>query len=210
MAFTNCTSCDEESSFPVYSSPKQRQCKKRFIPGRALQPKIHLARGLSQVQRFDKYTGNSGCAPLLHFYSQTNNKFGWERMWGNTLAKLSRGCQAAHVKDTSFSLSLLPRLRITKGCPSVQQKKKTWIQTNKKICLKYWAGLSSKRNCFIRVSHKCHFVSTMRGENNIQQWIIGLLESCCKQRCSTIVKCFGEKTKTAWIIYDSLGSWIRH
>lgn len=82
---------------------------------------------------------------------------------GNALAKLSRGCQAAHVKDTSFRLSLL------RGCGSqkaawVSEKKKREANTlNKKICLKYRPGLSSRKNCFIRVSHKCHFESTMRG-----------------------------------------------
>lgn len=52
MAFTGSTSCDEESSFPASQlDPNKDNAKReRFIPGRALQPRIHLARGLSQVQ----------------------------------------------------------------------------------------------------------------------------------------------------------------
>lgn len=57
---------------------------------------------------------------------------------------------------------------------------------NTKICLKYRPGLSSRKNCFIRVSHKCHFESTMRlkkmhgTESYTLLPIARLLESCSK------------------------------
>lgn len=42
-----------------------------------------------------------------------------------------------------------------------------------------------------------------RGKSPTLLWTVPLLES--RWRCGTAPKCFGEKTKTAWIIHDGLG-----
>lgn len=72
-------------------------------------------------------------------------------------------------------------------------------------------GLSSRKYCFIRVSHKCHFESTMRGKKYTaltyrpSSELNGSRNGAASRLYSTKVKCFGGKMQTSWIIYDSLG-----